>query len=158
MKKQCLCLAVAAALLTACAPGKNTDDISKSSPFAPKITLHSETKDGSPGTESMATDDFDGQGRFGEYASLIGPTAVSGIEYVGKTIDRYIFAFPDNEAEARSLYNEYGAILQADGFILEEYEGNYIIKDGDESVAFMGTGHNEDYDYIMMMAFYPGKE
>lgn len=97
---------------------------------------------------------FDENNRFQECPALASPVSVSGITFIGKENDRYLFAFPDNDKTAGRLYNEYGALLQRDGFTLAEYEGNYIIQKNAESVAFMGTGHNTKYDHIMLIAFY----
>lgn len=100
---------------------------------------------------------FDENNHFQECPALVSPVSVSGINFIGKENDRYLFVLPDNDETAGRLYNEYGALLQRDGFTLAEYEGNYIIQKDAESVAFMGTGHNTEYNHIILIAFYPEK-
>lgn len=161
MKKKHLYLVFLTLLLTSCA--QNNDGIQEIHIEAEDIIYNNE--DAINDTEGplpifseetvSIPDDFDGTGYFQEYASLAAPASISGIEFQGKELDRYIFSFPDDEDTAKKLYNEYGALIQSDGFTLEEYEGNYIIKNSGEPVAFMGTGYNAEHDYIMLIAFYP---
>lgn len=154
MKKKILCLTVLSLFLTSCA--RNGGSIQNVSTEGEGMIDQQEdtilsAPEESPETEAL----FDENNYFLECSLLPSPASVSGIEFAGKKNDRYVFSFPDDEKTAGKLYNEYGSLIQSDGFTLEEYEGNYIIKKGEESIAFMGTGHNTEYDYIMMVAFYP---
>lgn len=44
---------------------------------------------------------FDNAGYFQEYSALAAPASISGIEFLGKNHDRYLFSFPDNEDTAK---------------------------------------------------------
>ncbi len=161
MRKKLLCLIILAVSLTACGNKATIKEVHISAEDFLEYTteeMPASSDDADYSTsESAPENDFTETGYFQEYAKLAAPDSVSGIEYVGREIDRYIFVFPDDETMASKLYNEYGALIQEAGFTLEEYEGNYIIKDGSKSIAFMGTGHNAEHKYMMMMAFYPEK-
>lgn len=165
MRKKILCPMILAIFLTACGSQGKIQEVHI---VAEDFLDNDDTKDTSKNIENEvinppasvdkttdgATKQLDGSGYFQEYSTLPAPDSISGIQYVGKYADQYIFAFPDNETTASSLYVEYGALIKANGFTVESYKGNYIIKNKDESIAFMGTGHNDDYNYIMMIAFY----
>ena len=171
MQKKFLCPVILAIFLTACgSEGKiqevhivaedfledDTKDASKDIEDE-TITPPASTDNVEETTEEAVNDaakQFDGAGYFQEYHTLPAPGSISGIQYVGKDAEQYIFAFPDDETTASSLYVEYGKLIKENGFTVESYKGNYIIKNRDESVAFMGTGHNDEHNYIMMMAFY----
>lgn len=154
MRKKLLCPIILTIVLTACGSSETIQEVHiVAEDFLEYNT--EETPSSSDEASEGSKNSFTEAGYFQEYDKLAAPASVSGIEYIGKDIDRYIFAFPDNETAAGRLYNEYGTLIQKDGFTLEEYEGSYIIKDGEESIAFMGTGYNAEHDYIMMMAFYP---
>lgn len=172
MKKKILSLVFLSLFLTSCA--QNDDTIQEihiqGEDFLPQsedniLPSGDDTfaETGEAGSEentfsAEAENFFDENNQFQEYSPLAVPISVSGITFIGKENDRYLFAFPDDAETAGKLYNEYGALIQHDGFTLEEYEGNYIIcKDG-ESVAFMGTGYNTEHKHILMIAFYPDKE
>ncbi len=152
MKKKILYSAVLSVFLTSCA--HNPEYLQDTRIDEENITDHQQDGTSHSETFSETEDLFDKNDCFSEYSSLTSPASISGIEFIEKKNDRYVFSFPDNKDTAAELYNEYGALLQSEGFILEEYEGNYIIKDEGESIAFMGTGHNPEYDYILMIAFY----
>ncbi|MBD5550667.1 MAG: hypothetical protein HDQ96_05740 [Lachnospiraceae bacterium] len=147
MRKKLLYTAVLALFLTSCSP--DDDGIHQIHIEAEDITYHAE--DTLPSSREEC-DDISGY--FEDYGTLAVPDSISGIVFLGKENDRYIYTFPDNKDLAVQLYNEYGALIQSDGFTLEEYEENYIIKYEGESVAFMGTGYNTEHDYIMLIAFY----
>lgn len=154
MKKKYLCLTVLSLLLTSCSQHNgHTQNVSTES--EDMINQQEDTTPSAleefPETEAL----FDENNYFMEYDLLPSPASISGIAFAEKKNDRYVFSFPDDKETAEKLYNEYGSLIQSDGFTLEEYEGNYIIRNNDESIAFMGTGHNTEYDYIMMIAFYP---
>lgn len=160
MRKKYLFTAVLALLLTSCSSSE--DGIQEIHIDAEDIVYDAEdTLPSIPEENDSISDDidnvdyFNSNGYFEEYNTLISPDTISGIEFLGKENDRYIFTFPNDKDIAVELYNEYGALIQSDGFSLEEYEENYIIKYDGESVAFMGTGYNTEHDYIMLMAFYP---
>lgn len=159
MRKKLLFTAILALFLTSCSSGDN--DIQDIHIEAEDI-IYNNTEDTLSSSQEENDDVSDGPyfneaSYFTEYSTLTSPASISGIEFLEKENDRYIFTFPDDESNAAELYNEYGALIQEDGFTLEEYEGNYIIKDSGESVAFMGTGHNTEHNYIMLIAFYPNE-
>lgn len=170
MRKRFLCPIILTIFLTACGSEGKIQEVH----IVAEDFLEPDTKDTSKDIENEAAvspasvdnvdnveetaddtaEQFDGSGYFQEYHTLPAPGSISGIQYVGKDAEQYIFAFPNDETTASSLYVEYGKLIKENGFTVESYKGNYIIKNRDESVAFMGTGHNADYNYIMMMAFY----
>lgn len=161
MKRKLLYIVILTILLTACGSTNAIKEVKISEEdfleYDTEKTPQSPDETSYAAPEDLKEDSFTETGYFKEYAVLANPASVAGIEYVGKDNDRYLFTFPDDEAAASQLYNEYGALIQKDGFTVEEYEGNYIIKNGGEPVAFMGTGYNAEHKYIMMMAFYPEK-
>ena len=172
MKKKFLSLLFLSLFLTSCA--QSDDTIQEIHIQAEEFLPQSEdnilpsgddtfAKTGEAGSEentfsSETANFFDENNHFLEYSLLDSPISVTNITFIGKVNDRYLFAFPDDAETAGKLYNEYGSLIRHDGFTLEEYEGNYIIRKDGESVAFMGTGYNTEHKYIMMMAFYPDKE